>query len=73
MPLRGSSASDRRFWLKVWGGVFGCLGVLDIWRMTKHDESTLSESIRRVFRTDTLVGRALFLTALVIFARHILK
>jgi hypothetical protein len=73
MSLDMSNAADRRFWTKAWFGIFGCLGVLDIWRMTKHDESTLSETARHVLRTDTPQGKALFLVLTYAFVRHILK
>lgn len=70
-PQGGLNASKRRFWLRVWGTIFGCLGVLDIYRMTKHDGSTLSASIRYVFSTDTPEGKVLFLGALAVLAYHI--
>lgn len=72
MPLGTLRPSDRRKWLTVWGVALGCLGALDIWRMTKDDDTTLSASIRYVLRTDTPGGEALFLAALDVFAKHIL-
>jgi hypothetical protein len=61
-----------RKWRLFWEGVFVCLGALDVWRMTRHDGSTLSTGIRYVFRTDTKKGKALFLLALATLAVHIL-
>lgn len=72
MPLATLSPAQRRFWAGFWGGTFVAFGVIDLYRMTKHDGSTLSENIRRVFRTDTPEGEALFLAALAVLARHIL-
>lgn len=71
-PTQHPEAVRRRFWFKVWVTAFGTLGAVDVWRMTKHDDSTLSATIRRTFHTDTPEGKALFLSALVLLARHIL-
>jgi hypothetical protein len=72
-PHRGSSALERRKWLVVWSTLIGCLGVLDIYRMTRRDQSTLSETIRFVLHTDTPAGKAIFLTAVAVFVIHILN
>lgn len=69
MPFDNSKALR---WKILWGGLFGCLGGLDVWRMTKGDDSTLSATIRTVFRTDTPEGKALFCFALAVLAVHIL-
>lgn len=69
-PL-GTGLQGRR-WRFFWALVFTLGGAVDIWRMTRRDGSTLSSNIRRVFRTDTPKGKALFLLALAILAVHIL-
>lgn len=35
----------RRQWCVFWFSVIGTLGLLDYWRSTKHDGSTLSECV----------------------------
>lgn len=61
------------FWAAFWTG----FGLLDYWRNTKHDGTTVSELTRVLFKTDTPRGRSNFLAFLtggaVILARHILK
>jgi hypothetical protein len=52
--------------------LIGALSLYDAYRSTKHDGSTLSACIRRVVRTDTPAGQAIFLLGLATFARHIL-
>lgn len=74
--LGALSPSDRRW---IWGsfGVLGAWGLVDLWRLSRHDQSTFSDMTRNVFRVDEPLGRSVFLTILfgstAIFAKHILK
>jgi hypothetical protein len=56
--------SDSLRWAILWGATFVALGAFDLWRHGRHDGSTLSESVRFVFQTDTEAGRVVFETSL---------
>lgn len=60
-------------WALRWGAILAALGLFDLWRNSKGDDSTLSASVRWVFNTDTPDGRAAFEAALIAFHKHILK
>lgn len=44
-----------------WGASIGTLIVLDVYTNSRHDESTLSSQLRRLYRTNTPAGRAAFI------------
>ena len=60
-------------WKAFWIATIGGLGVLDTWRASKHDGSTLSEHGRLIIRTDTPTGKVLFSLGCIAFWHHILK
>lgn len=47
----------------IWGAGIGSLIVLDVLLDRRHDESTLSEVTRSLYRTHTPLGRAAFLAS----------
>lgn len=49
--------------LTVWASLIGALVVLDLWADRKHDHSTLSCQVRRVYRTDHKLGRLAFIAS----------
>lgn len=51
---------EARRWAIFWMVAIGGLGVLDGWRATKHDGSTVSELTRAAFAVDTPRGRQAF-------------
>lgn len=68
-PQRGSRRSWRAFWITA----FLAGGVVDVWRMSKKDGTTLSETIRWGFGTDTPLGKVEFLCGLAALGWHILN
>lgn len=73
VPGSPSERSTRLFWLKVWAGIFAVIGGLDVYRMQQGNKTTLSWSIRTLFRVDTKYGAMVFLLLLIVLAIHILK
>lgn len=73
-PHHKPSAALR--WALFWMGSVGVLGLLDGWRATRHDGSTISELTRVAFATHTPSGRLAFAAcwgaASALFLRHIL-
>lgn len=60
-------------WAIRWGVFLAVVGAFDLWRSSKRDGSTLSESVRYVLQTDTPHGRAHFEGALIAFHKHIVR
>lgn len=58
-----------------WAAYIALGVVVDLWRDSKDDDTTLSATTRRTFRVDTPVGRVAFLAAwgflAAWFAQHI--
>lgn len=73
-PPHTTSAALR--WRFLWLGFGASIGVVDAWRSTKHDGSTISELNRVAFATHTRQGRATFVATLgalgALYAHHIL-
>lgn len=55
----------------VWLTIGGAVGVLDYWRDTKKDGTTISENLRVL--TATTFGKVAFVSGLLGFAKHILS
>lgn len=47
-------------WLFFWTGFGALFGVLDAWRTSKHDGTSVSEILRAVFQTHTNEGKIAF-------------
>lgn len=69
-------APNRNFWLGVWATVAGGFTALDLWRYSRQDRTTFSDSIRYLFDINTRKGKRRFLFFFIPlsawFARHIL-
>jgi hypothetical protein len=65
--------SEALRWAIRWGAIVGAVALFDLYRNSRGDGSTLCNSVRWVFNTDTQEGRAVFEAALFAFHKHILR
>lgn len=47
---------------KIWAGAFVVLGIIDVYAAHVKHDGTLSQAGREVFRTNTPVGKAVWVT-----------
>jgi hypothetical protein len=72
VPVEARKGLRSLRWKHFWYAVFALGGVIDIWRALQGDESTLSDTIRFVFHTNSPEGKVSFLAALAVLGIHIL-